>query len=478
MICLTLTGRSMKENYILLEQNRELIDIAELRMDYLPMKELRDLEGIRNRMGMAAIATFRNEHDGGRFRGEEGFRRKILLDAVRAGFDYVDLEYGFDFPEVEAAVQDKGTAVIRSIHNFSGARVSTGIIKGMLSLPESEIPKIAVYPQSSKDVIGLLQLYSTFKNREKKIILGMGAYGFFSRILYRKLGSLLTYCSSAEASGAPGHISPVQLKDVYNLDLITPDTAVYGIIGNPVMHSRSPHLHNAGYRKYSMDAVYIPFPVDNPDQFMKFANTLPIEGFSVTVPYKKDVIRFLDKVDQSVIQADACNTVVCKDDGYEGWNTDIEGFFKPLEKRISLQDIKRIAIIGAGGAAGAVIRALKGLDAQIHIFNRTEEKARALSQKFCIQYDPLSNYEEIERCDLVVQTTNVGMHPLEDKTPLPGYRFRKEQIVYDLIYTPEETIFLKEAAAAGCRTINGLEMLLIQGKIQFKLFTGVDYPEN
>lgn len=227
-----------------------------------------------------------------------------------------------------------------------------------------------------------------------------------------------------------------------------------------------------------MDAVYIPFPVDNPDQFMKFANTLPIEGFSVTVPYKKDVIRFLDKVDQSVIQADACNTVVCKDDGYEGWNTDIEGFFKPLEKRISLQDIKRIAIIGAGGAAGAVIRALKGLDAQIHIFNRTEEKARALSQKFCIQYDPLSNYEEIERCDLVVQTTNVGMHPLEDKTPLPGYRFRKEQIVYDLIYTPEETIFLKEAAAAGCRTINGLEMLLIQGKIQFKLFTGVDYPEN
>ncbi len=478
MICLTLTGRTMKENYTLLEQNREMIDIAELRMDFLPVGELRDMRGIRERMGITAIATFRKECDGGRFSGEEVFRRKILLNAVNAGFEYVDMEYGVDFPEVEAAAQGKGTVVIRSIHNFDGVSVPVDAITKMLTLPDWEIPKIAVYPHGSKDVLSLMQLYSVFSNRDKKIILGMGAYGFFSRILYRKLGSLLTYCSGAEASGAPGHISPAQLKDVYNLDLITPDAAVYGIIGNPVMHTRSPHLHNSGYRKCGMDAVYIPFPVDDPDLFMEFAQKLPVKGFSVTVPYKKDVIRFLDKVDPSVNQADACNTVVYKDGGYEGWNTDIEGFFKPLEKRIPLQDIKRIAIIGAGGAAGAVIRALKGLDAQIHIFNRTEEKARILSQKFDLSYHPLSSYKEIERCDLIVQTTNVGMFPLEDKTPLPGYRFRKEQIVYDLIYTPEETLFLKEAASSGCRTINGLEMLSVQGKKQFLLFTGVDYPEN
>lgn len=244
------------------------------------------------------------------------------------------------------------------------------------------------------------------------------------------------------------------------------------------MHTMSPGLHNPGYRELGINAVYVPFPVDNLDYFIKIIPILDIRGFSVTVPYKRDIIRYLTETDETVKKAGACNTVICRDRGNSGWNTDIEGFFEPLSKRINLNDIRRIGIIGAGGAAGAVIKSLTQLNAEIHVFNRTVEKARLLAEKYGAYYHPISDYGEIAKCSLVVQTTSVGMSPDTDKTPIPGYRFHSDQVVYDLIYTPEYTRFLKDARAEGCRIINGLEMLAVQGKKQFSLFTGYDYPET
>jgi len=478
MICLTLTESAMAANTKLAEASRSMIDIVELRMDFLPPEELADLERVRRSLDFPAIATFRKKEDGGLFDGDEKYRRKILMDAVDAGFEYVDLEYGENLDYMEDAALGKGVSVIRSFHDFTGVPDNLKEIIEESSGKEGVIPKAAVSINSVRDAVRLVKVINSVGGTGDRIILGMGEYGFFSRILYKKLGSLLTFCSAGAEKGAPGHVTPEVLVDTYNLKMISSSSEVFGIIGNPVMHSRSPELHNRGYRELGMDAVYVPFTVDSLPDFFELASLIGISGFSVTVPFKRDIIPFLDSTDLTVEEAGACNTVVKGEEGYTGWNTDISGFLKPLEKRISASDIKRTAVIGAGGAASAVVRALVRLGTEIRIFNRSAERAAALAERYGALWYPLDSYDRIAECDLIVQTTSVGMHPDTGSTPLPGYRFRPEQIAYDIIYAPEVTRFLSEASAAGCRTINGLEMLHVQGKQQFFLFTGKDYPET
>ncbi len=478
MICLTLTGNTMTENRPLIEKNRDLINLVELRLDFLSEENLRDLKALKESLGIPAIAAFRRKKDGGRYEGDETYRLKKLFDAVAAGFEYVDIENDLNVPEIEEKAQKYGTKIIKSFHNFDGVPDNLESIIRSSYIRGKVIPKVSVYPKNSADVLKLIRVIRATEGIKEKIILGMGEYGFFTRILYRTLGSFLTFCSAGDREGAPGHISPGELQEVYNMDIISSETAVYGIIGNPVMHSKSPALHNRGYRKCGLDAVYVPFPVDDVALFFELVRMLSIRGFSVTVPHKTEVLQFLDSKDATVIEAGACNTVVVTGNVFKGWNTDLEGFCKPLEKRVSLSEIKKIAVIGAGGAAGAVVKSLKKLNAEIHIFNRTEKNAEILADRFGVSHHSLDRYDIIGECDLIVQTTSVGMSPDILRTPLPGYRFSKDQIVYDLIYTPPATSLLKKAKEAGCVTINGQEMLITQGERQFELFTGYCYPDT
>ncbi len=476
MICLTLTGKTPQENNILIQRYKPFIDMVELRFDFMEPAALKNLVRMRESIPLPAIATFRKKNDGGNYQGDEEYRIKKLLEAVDSGFDYVDIEYDSNVHILERQAALSGVKLIKSYHSFTGVPDNLEDILMKASAHGQNIAKVAVYPKNSADVLKLLNVIENVKDMKKKIILGMGEYGFFTRILYKKLGSLLSFCSEDTGRGAPGQISPRKAYEIYNIDKISSSAKVYGIIGNPVMHSRSPEFHNAGFREYDLDAVYIPFPVDNIQLFLEFMSILNIRGFSVTVPHKTGIVPFLNKKDSLVSESGACNTVIVTDKGLNGWNTDVEGFLTPLKKIISLKKIQRTAVIGAGGAAAAVVQALKKGDTDIHIFNRTREKAVLLSDRHGAHPHPLTAYTEIAKCDLIVQTTNVGMSPAFAETPLPGYRFLKNQIVYDLIYTPLETLFLKQAAAQGCRTINGKEMLIAQGKKQFKLFTGRLYP--
>lgn len=476
MICLTLTGKTIRENKILIQRYKPFIDMVELRFDFMEPAELENLVRMREAIHLPAIATFRKKSDGGNYQGNEGYRIKKLLEAVNSGFDYVDIEYDSNVPLLEKKAASSGVKLIKSYHSFTGVPDNLEDILMKASSHGKNIAKAAVFPKNSADVLKLLNIIENVKDMKRKIILGMGEYGFFTRILYKKIGSLLTFCSEDTGSGAPGQISPRKAYEIYNIDRISSSAKVYGIIGNPVMHSHSPQFHNAGFRKYNLDAVYVPFPVDNIQYFLEFMSMLNVRGFSVTVPHKTGIVPFLNKKDHLVSESGACNTVVVTDKGINGWNTDVEGFLTPLKKIISMKKIQRTAVIGAGGAAAAVVQALKKGDTEIHIFNRTREKAVLLADRHGAFPHPLTAYTEIAKCDLIVQTTNAGMSPALDETPLPGYRFLKNQIVYDLIYTPLETLFLKQAAEQGCRTINGKKMLIAQGKQQFKLFTGRMYP--
>ncbi|MDA3938391.1 MAG: shikimate dehydrogenase [Spirochaetia bacterium] len=476
MICLTLMENSIEENLKVLNKNRYFINMVELRLDMLHDPLLVSPDRVKSEFSISTIITYRKKSDGGKYEGSEEDRRSVLYNYSKAEFDYIDLELETSFPEIEKITIGNGTRIIRSYHNFAGIPDNFESIIRQLSTRPGDIAKAAVYPQNSSDTLKMYEVFEKVKDIKDKIILGMGNYGLSSRILYKKLGSMLSYCSNPENSGAPGHISPGEMVNLYRANEITFLTSVYGIIGNPVMHSRSPQIHNKAYLNARLDAVYIPFPVDNLSMFLKLATLLGVKGFSVTVPYKVEIINFLRLKSPELDSINSCNTVLREGLVWKGFNTDLNGFLKPLLSHIDISSIKKCAVIGAGGAARAIISALKSIGMDVSIFNRSQENGRNLALETDCSFYPLDRQDLLVEYNLIVQTTSVGMFPDENETPLPGYKFRKGQIAYDIIYTPLKTRFLKEAEEGGAATIGGLEMLTTQGIEQFEIFTNQPFP--
>lgn len=250
------------------------------------------------------------------------------------------------------------------------------------------------------------------------------------------------------------------------------------------MHSRSPWIHNPGYGPLGLDAVYLPFHVDCMDSFMKNAEAVGIDGMSVTIPHKEWAAHAA-AMDEAVRNIGSCNTLYRRDGRWHGTNSDAQGFLGPLmrlpemAKRHDLHGL-RCAVLGAGGSARAVIYALQSMGAHITIYNRTLSRAQALAADFNCQARPLADFASLSEADkptpdIIVQTTSLGLTP-NKRDPAPGYAFCGTEIVYDIIYTPPRTPFLKRAAVAGCRVLNGKAMLIEQGLVQFQLFTGKSFP--
>ncbi len=476
MICLTLMENSIEANLGVLKQNLAFIDMVELRLDMLTDPMLIPPEIVKSKLGISTIITYRKKTDGGKYDGSEAQRRAVLIAWYRAGFDYIDLEMETSILEIEQSVKQNRTKIIRSYHDFKKVPDNLeNIIRKLASRP-GEIAKAAVYPCNSSDTLKLLEVFDKVKDIKDKIILGMGAFGFPSRILYKKLGSILSFCSKKENLGAPGQISPFEMKNIYRADKITGSTSIYGIIGNPVMHSKSPELHNLAYQRAQIDAVYVPFMVDSIDSFFQLANFLKIEGFSVTVPYKVNIMDYLDEKSPELETVLSCNTVVRRGELWKGYNTDPDGFLKPLLSLVDISKLNTCAVIGAGGAARAVISALKSMNLAVSIFNRSELRGKELAMDTSCTFFPLTKIDLLYEFDLIVQTTTVGMSPLEDETPLPGYNFKSGQIVYDIIYTPLKTKLLTDAESVGAIVIGGMEMLTTQGRSQFEIFTNQSFP--
>jgi len=478
LICLTLMELSIEADLQLLEQNRELIDMVELRLDMLTDPMLIHPDIVKLKFGIPSIITYRKKVDGGKYQGSETYRRTVLYKYSKSGFDYIDLEMDTSFPEIEKSALDNGTKIIRSYHNFSGVPDNLESIIRQLASGPGEIAKAAVFPQNSSEILQLFEIINKIKDIEDKIVLGMGDFGLPTRILYKKIGSILTFCSISDNSGAPGQLNPEDMINIYGVNRINKNTSIYGIIGNPVMHSKSPILHNRAYRRAKMDAVYIPFLVDNIDSFFKLALFLNISGFSVTVPYKVDILNYIDERSPELESIKSCNTVVRNDQLWKGFNTDLKGFLKPLLSLNNLSSFEKCAVIGAGGASRSVVFALKSIGKEVSIFNRSINKAKKLAEEAGCSYFPITSLDLLYNFDLIVQTTSVGMTPEDDETPLPGYKFKSGQIVYDIVYTPLKTKFLKDAEISGAITIGGMEMLKIQGIEQFEIFTKQFFPQE
>ena len=478
MICLTLSGPTLSNNLNQVKENRNFVDILELRLDLLSPEEQKKAADFPTLVDLPVILTCRRVADGGKCSLTERSRRSLIIQTLERGsFSYVDIEDDVKKNDVELAAREKGVKIIRSYHDFE--KVPEDIYSRIQSLScRGDIAKVAVTPHSIADVITLFRI-----NRElsdtPKIVIGMGDWGVCTRILYRKMGSILTFGSSVSTKAiAPGMISVRDLKELYRADRVDDRTGIYGIVGNPVMHSLSPRIHNPGFHAINYNAVYVPFLADSIRSFLLLAEFLKLRGFSVTVPFKVDVLKYLGNITREVKQIGSCNTVIRVPNMWKGTNTDYYGFLSPIEDDIASGRIKNALVIGAGGAADAIVWALTNRGVKVVIVNRTLDNARRLAAKNNASADTLENADKYSGwADLVVQSTKVGLSSPKDN-PVPDFVFTGKEVAYDIIYEPRMTAFLKNAERAGCTLHYGLEMLLSQGKLQFESFTGYHYPKN
>ncbi len=270
------------------------------------------------------------------------------------------------------------------------------------------------------------------------------------------------------------------------VSMVNGKTELYGLLGDPVEHTKSPFIHNTLFNQFNINAIYIPILV-NKGGLENAVNGLRAQnfsGFNVTVPYKKDVIRYLDDVANDALLMGAVNTVKNINGRLKGYNTDAEGFVRDFKDGFNASFAqKRVLILGAGGTARALALKLASEGIQhLTIANKTEQNAQNIVNLVKNNYGSIVSYinpdlsqlkDEIKSSEIIINTTPAGMSTYLDSTPFNfEYEFDKNQMVYDVIYSPEKTKFLKQAESFGCKTRNGFGMLINQGVSAFEIWTG------
>ena len=481
------------------------------------------------------IVTIRHADEGGAFRGDDTDRVSLLeaIGAADPGPRYVDFEASHLArsanirQKVMLAVdhanqpRDLKTSLILSAHDFEGRPSDlTRRLAAMWGEPACAVAKIAWKARSVRDC---LEAFDLLREAPKPTIaLCMGAFGMASRVLAAKFGGFLTYARPEGDPGtAAGQPTVAQLRELYRFDALTPRTRVFGVVGWPIEHSLSPHLHNAGFTATGFDGVYLPLPV--PPEWEHFKASLhamldfkPLDlgGLSVTLPHKEHLVRFVreagGRLDLLSERCGAANTLVVHPDGaIEAVNTDAPAAVAALAPALGLDahasaalaagsdaarvpdgesirrqwTARRVAVLGAGGVARAVAAGLSMAGAKVVVFNRTQSRAEELESSLHNLPMPGGGRAHVVAgrpgelgCGCFhafVNCTSLGMEggpdakasPLDDDVPLDG------ATVMDTVYRPRRTPLLRLAQSRGARVVDGTGMFVRQAEMQFERFT-------
>lgn len=478
MICVSI-GRGRHKQVV--AEHKNLVDqgaqLVELRLDYIRSRV--DLNALVQNRPCPVVITMRRHQDGGLYRGEEDQRRTLLRSAVAAGVEYVDLE-----EDTAAAIPRYGrTKRIVSYHDFRKTPDDLMEIHRRLAAVDADIVKIATMANCPHDNARVLQMVKDAPI--PTIGLCMGDLGTASRVLTGRFGAPFTYATfHHERQLAPGQLSFQEMKEVYDYDRIRGDSEVYGVIGDPIGHSLSPLIHNTGFRAQKLNKVYVPFriPKEGLEEFMHDVRDLGLRGLSVTIPHKEAIVKYLTRVDSAVNGVGAANTVVFEGDQSIGYNTDYRAAMESLELVMKStgktpEDIKSLSalILGAGGVAKAMVYGLTRRGATVTVTSRTYENAANLAKRFqcrAIEWEQRMTVEP----DILVNCTPVGMHPEVDESPFEFSAYKPGSLVFDTIYNPENTLFIKHGRERGCHVVTGVEMFIRQAAFQYQLFTGHEPP--
>ena len=476
-IFITLAGPSLAA----LEAQAGLLSAAgvgyELRLDHLQdFTQLEDsLRQMLSRLHVPqTIATCRREEAGGAFKGSVEAQAGVLVAAVRAGCQWVDIELE-SIKEAGGSLlrQFHPARVIASYHNYRRTPSLGAVYRQLARLPVDMV-KLATQGQHLRNNLQIRQLLKAHHRQSPKLVaLAMGASGIPSRLLALLWGSAITYASPGNHAVAPGQVAADLMRSSYRVDRLNQRTQLYGVVGSHASISLSPAIQNAAFQAKHVNAVFLPCETNQLSDFLAFAREVGFSGFSVTMPYKRAILRSLDWADPLATRIGACNTVAVQRGQWMGWNTDAAAVVEVLTKRLRLSG-SRMLILGAGGAARAAAYALRAEGARVIVAARREEMGRSLAR--AVEGDAVSwpGAEGLE-VDAVINATPVGMYPHSDESPLDLSRLRA-RVVFDMVYYPLATRFITEARGRGLITIAGLEMLVAQGARQFEIWTGITAP--
>ena len=255
--------------------------------------------------------------------------------------------------------------------------------------------------------------------------------------------------------------------------MIDSNTQLYCVFGNLVRHSKSPAIHNTCFQQHHINAVYLAFEIDEISKGAAALKSLNIQGASITIPFKKSIMDYLDWIDDDALNIGAVNTVKNKDGKLLGYNTDHKAAIVPL-KSFGIKD-KRVCIIGAGGAAQAVAYGIHKEKGDLVIINRDKKRGETLALKYHADFIPMAETDKmgVIKADIIINTTSIGMYPNIENLAFPSQYMESHMIVMDIVYNPLRTKLLSHAQNKGCTTIDGLSMFMHQGAAQFKLWTGI-----
>jgi 3-dehydroquinate dehydratase / shikimate dehydrogenase len=463
MICVVIKGPTFQEVYQQIVQAIACADLVELRLDYLTSLDLISLENIRSAFSIPMIFTLRSELEGGCYKGSEENRLALLRQIVQLQPDYLDLESHIPLPLIEEIIGEcPNTKLILSYHNFEMTPDLDKIYNQMQRVP-AHFYKIAVHAENCLDALKLL---CWAKNRNV-IAISMGQHGQLTRILAPILGSPITYAALEENREiVPGQLTAKLLIEKYHHLSLNPQTAIYGLIGDPVNQSISDETHNYLMTEQALDAVYVKIQVKPSElpEFLSLAKRLSFSGFSVTRPLKEAILPFLDSIDPSALEIGAVNTLLLKEGKIYGFNTDGLGALNVIENEFLVKD-RKILIIGAGGAAKAIAYEAAQRGALVTVINRDSKKAIQIAERLKAIGRGLEQIQSAVDAgyDLLINCTPLAM-------PLAPEHMISRSVVMDIVTKPKETDFLKLAKQKQCRLIYGYQMFVQQALGQFAIW--------
>jgi 3-dehydroquinate dehydratase / shikimate dehydrogenase len=478
-VCVAVTGADASE---MIEKAEALVrdnPFLEFRLDYLPKPGLaipKIKAFMESHPGTVVMATCRRTVAGGRFRGSMASELDILAKASGAGCQLLDVELQTALKSKPAQLQKlRGrSALILSFHDFRGTKRLDETLQKMLAV-QADFYKIVSTATTLSDNVTMIKFLAKESDKHSLIGICMGEQGIISRVLGVRAGSVFTFAAlSPDEKTAPGQVTAQELRNVYRIEQVDAATRVYGVAGDPVVHSLSPAIMNAALRRENVNAVYLTLHAKTLKDLLTCIREIPLHGISVTMPYKEAILKHLDNTDSHTTKIGACNTVVRAQDGkLYGFNTDAAGVVRPLERRLPTLEGAKILVLGAGGAARAAVFGLKERGCEVYILNRTSGPAKKLARQARARTVKRADFKKLS-FDVIINATPVGMGNTRE-TPLQEHEINA-RYVFDMIYDPAETRLLKLARERGAQVIPGIEMFVQQAARQFEIWTGKPAP--
>ena len=431
---------------------------------------------------VTAIATCRRKKFGGHFVGSLTAELEVLLEAAEAGCKIVDLEVESaeearpaQLARFRASLREAGAALLVSFHDFTRTK-GLNQAAARIEAFQPDFVKVVSTARTLSDNLAVLKLIEDQSLSSHVVGIAMGEEGLVSRVLGPRAGAAFTFAAFSDgAETAPGQAAARTLRDIYRIEQLDQATRIFGVAGNPIAHSLSPLMQNTAFRRENVNAVMLPLKVRVLDDLLALVRGLPLAGVAVTMPLKQEVLPHLANMDPLTLRIGACNTLRTGADGkLYGFNTDVAGIVRPLEKRLRLTGA-RIAVLGAGGAARAAVFGLVEQGAEVFIVNRTHEHAVKLARQAkakALRHELFAK----ARFDVLINSTPCGMAGSKQALPIAESELNAG-LVFDMVYNPLETPLLKLAAARGIPVVSGVEMFVQQGARQFEIWTGKPAPE-